>query len=274
MKRLFVLATVAFAVLVSTATAMAQQAQRVNYRATTYYKVAPEKEAAMLEQARTTGRKIIQEDISAGLPIVSYSLLRVMYQGTPAMEYNYAVTVLFDGAPPELNTAMRDQVFRKATGMSFQDYLEKQINLRSNVGNVLYRVEATAPGSKVAEGNYIAIVRWKITPQRGADYGNFVQSMLLPFNTETVKAGRSIGWTAARVVSPGGADAPFDAVTSTTYKDLAAALPTTTPNADQAQMQFAKVFPGQSFLAFVDQGRALRRAVRTELARVMVEVDR
>ena len=55
----------------------------------------------MLEQARTTGRKIIQEDISAGLPIVSYSLLRVMYQGTPAIEFNYAVTVLFpDGAPP------------------------------------------------------------------------------------------------------------------------------------------------------------------------------
>jgi hypothetical protein len=274
MKRVFVLAAVMFTLLISTATAIAQQTQRVNYRATTYYKVAPEKEAAMLEQARTTGRKIIQEDISAGLPIVSYSLLRVMYQGTPAIEFNYAVTVLFDGAPPELNTAMRDQVYRKATGMNFQDYLEKQINLRSAVGNVLYRVEATASGSKVAEGNYITVVRWKITPQRGPDYGNFVQSMLLPLNSQAVKESRSLGWTAARVVSPGGADAPFDAVTSTTYKDLPAALPTTLPNVDQAQMQFAKVFPGQSYLAFVDQGRALRRAVRTELARVMVAVDR
>jgi hypothetical protein len=63
-------------------------------------------------------------------------------------------------------------------------------------------------------------------------------------------------------------------VTSTTYKGLAYALPVTAPNADQAQMQFAKTFTGRSYSAFVDQGRALRRAVRTELVRVMVEVDR
>ena len=43
MKRVFVLAAVMFTLLISTATAIAQQTQRVNYRATTYYKVAPEK---------------------------------------------------------------------------------------------------------------------------------------------------------------------------------------------------------------------------------------
>jgi hypothetical protein len=202
MKQLFMLPVAGLVLLFGTATIVAQQTERVNYRATTYYEIAPEKEAAMLEQARTIGRKIIQETISSGTPIVSYSLLRVMYQGTPALEYNYAATVLFDGAPPELNAAMRDQVFRKVTGVNFQDFFEKQMTLRPNVGSVLYRVEATAPDSKIAEGNYLDIVRWKITPQRGPDYGNFVQTMLLPLNSQAIKENRSIGWTASRVVFP------------------------------------------------------------------------
>jgi hypothetical protein len=113
----------------------------------------------------------------------------------------------------------------------------------------------------------------RLTTEDQADYGNFVQTMLLPLNSQAVKEGRSMGWTASRVVSPGG-DAAFDAVTSTTYKDLAAALPATAPNADQAQMRFAKAFPGRSYSAFVDEGRALRRAVRTELVRVIINVER
>jgi len=57
-------------------------------------------------------------------------------------------------------------------------------------------------------------------------------------------------------------------------KDLAAALPASAGSPDQGQKNFAQVFPGQNFAAFVDDGRALRRAVRTELLRVMWTVDR
>src|SRR5712691_7885957 len=85
---------------------------------------------------------------------------------------------------------------------------------------------------------------------------------------------RSVGWTAARVVSPGGGNALFNAVLSNTVKDLAAALPTTAPAPNQGQMNFTKVFPGQSFAAFNDLGQALRTLVRTEMFEVMVAVER
>ena len=100
-----------------------------------------------------------------------------------------------------------------------------------------------------------------------------MQKLQLPLNAQAIKDGRIIGWTAARVVYPGGGDAPFDAYTSTVVKDLSAALPTSAGTPDQGQMNFAKAFPGQNFTAFVDEGRALRRAVRTELLRVMWSVD-
>jgi hypothetical protein len=193
---------------------------------------------------------------------------------TPAINYNYAISVTFDGAPQTPNVVARDQLYRKSTGMSFQDYNQKVNALRTNVGSVLYRVEAATPGSQTKDGNYIAVTRWKITQGRGGDYGNYVTNMLLPLNSAAVKEGRSLGWSASRVVSPGGGNAPFNAVLSNTVKDLAAALPTTLPPPNQGQINFTKVFPGQNFATFNELGQALRTLVRTEMFEVMVAVER
>jgi len=89
-----------------------------------------------------------------------------------------------------------------------------------------------------------------------------------------VKDGPSVGWSASRVVSPGGGNAPFNAVLSNTVKDLAAALPTTPGAPNQGQVSFTKVFPGQNFAAFNEQGQALRTLVRSEMFEVIVAVDR
>jgi hypothetical protein len=99
--------------------------------------------------------------------------------------------------------------------------------------------------------------------------------MLLPLNSLAVKEGRSMGWSASRVVSPGGAEAPFNAVLANTVKDLAATMPTAPPaTPNQGQANFSKVFPDQNFAAFAEQGQALRTLVRSELFEVMVAVER
>jgi hypothetical protein len=275
MKRPLPFLAAGLALLLGAATALAQQPQRINYRVTNYFNVPQDKVAAMLDEARTSGRKLIQERIASGENITSWVLLRTAFRGvTPAINYNYAVSVDFDGAPQTPNVAARDQVYRKATGMSFQEYNPKVNALRTNVGSVLYRVEATAPGSTTKDGNYIAVTRWKITQGRGGDYGNFVTNRLLPLNTQAAKEGRSVSWSASRVVSPGGGNAPFNAVLSNTVKDLAAALPTTPNSPELAQTRFAQVFPKQNFSAFVELGQALRTLVRTEMFEVMVAVQR
>ena len=274
MKRSHLLLAAGLVVLFLAAFGWAQQSQRINYRITNYFRVAPEKTAAMLEEARTTERKLMQERIASGENITGWVLLREAYRGIPASPYNYAISVDFDGAPQAPNVAKRDEVYRKVTGMSFQDYTAKLNSLRTNVGSILYRVEAAAPGSQAKDGNYIAVTRWKITQGRGGDYGKYVTDMLLPLNSQAVKEGRSMAWSAARVVSPGGAEAPFNAVLSNTVKDQAAALPTTAPNPEAGQARFAQVFPKQNFAAFAEQGQALRTLVRSELFEVMVAVER
>src|SRR6266852_4491703 len=275
MKRPLPLLAAGLALLLGSAVALAQQPQRINYRVTNYFNVAPDKVGAMLDEARSSGRKLMQDRIASGENITSWLVLRTAFRGvTPAINYRYAISVTFDGAPQTPNVTTRDQLYRKSTGMSFQDYNQKVNALRTNVGSVLYRVEAATPGSQTKDGNYIAVTRWKITQGRGGDYGNYVTSRLLPLNSLAVKEGRSVGWSASRVVSPGGGSAPFNAVLGNVVKDLAAALPTTAPTPNQGQTNFTKVFPGQNFAAFVDQGKALRTLVRTEMFGVMVAVQR
>lgn len=271
MKRILPLIVSSLTILLCATTARAQQ--KISYRATTYIKIAPGKEAAALDFAKTTGMKLILEEIKSGV-IASWVLARITYSGIPAADYNYIQAIGYDGAPQEPNPEARDQMFRKTTGMSFVEYQQKLASFGSPVGSVLSRVEAALPGPQTAEGNYIQTVQLKITPQRRADYENYIRKTVLPLNVQLMKDGRIVGWSSARTVYPGGDDALYDATASFIYKDRASALPTTAVRPDQAQIDFAKVFPGQNYTALVEESRALRRVVRTDLWRVMLAASR
>lgn len=66
----------------------------------------------------------MQERIASGENITSWVLLREAYRGVPANSYNYAISIDFDGAPQGPNVAKRDELYRKVTGMSFQEYTQ------------------------------------------------------------------------------------------------------------------------------------------------------
>src|SRR5207302_10022243 len=119
MKRSHLCPAVGLALLLASAVGLAQQSQRINYRITNYFSVAPEKVGTMLEEARTTERKLMQERIASGENITSWVLLREAYRGVPANSYNEAVFVTFDGGPHTRNAAMSYEVYRKACGQRF-----------------------------------------------------------------------------------------------------------------------------------------------------------
>jgi len=263
MKRLLAIASAVTAILCTPATAQ----EKVHYRATTFVSIAPEKQAAALDFVRTAGVKLAQENINSGR-IASWSLLRTVYAGTG---YNFVQVTNYDGPPPaDLSPEARDQLYRKATGMSYQDYQKKlESFVTAPANSVLSRIEAGANGP-VGVGDYVRVLRWKITPGRGTDYGNYITKKAQPMNAEGVKQGVFQTWSATRAIFPAGDDAAFDATTSNTYKDMAQVLNPGPANPNQgASAAFVKIFPDQSYGAFVDEGRQLRHLVRQELLRVV-----
>jgi hypothetical protein len=272
MKRhLFLLAT-GLALVVAPQAATAQQSAKVQYRSSIYVNVPQEKIPAFLDNQRTVVKKVMQERINSGENLESWALLSLLYRGSPALEYNYVSTAVFSGPPPEPNPTARDQVIKKATGGTYSEYMQKLNSTSTVTGSVLTRVDGAAPGSQMKEGNVINVVRWKIEPNRGAEYDAHLK-MLVAVQSQAVKEGQYLGWAAGRVVSPAGANAPYDAVTSFILKDLASALQRP-GGAFSNQAIFAKLFPQASYMNYVDQGRAVRRVVRTELFRVMSVVER
>jgi hypothetical protein len=269
MKRMFVLTLAIAALMMGTIIVSAQQGQRIVYQTVGFANVAPDKTAAYIDFQKNTVSKIIRERMNTE-QILGWTVYQVVYRGLPASEYNFATVTTYSSPPSQAGQG----VVQKATGMSPAEIGTKFGPLATNVGNMLNRAEAGTGPISLQEGNVTTVVTWKITPQRGADYGRYVQTMLLPLNAQGVKDGRFLSWGASRVVSPGGADAPFDAITATTYKDLASALPTTAPDPNQGQMNFTKVFPNQNFSAFVDQGREVRRNVRTQMLRAVTSLQR
>jgi len=267
MKHLFAIASAVTAILCSHASAYAQE--KIQYRSTTFVRIAPEKQAAALDFVRTVGAKLAQESINSGR-MASWSLLRTVYAGV-GTEYNYVQVTNFDGPPPaDLSPEARDQVYRKATGMSYQDYQKKLQSFVTSANSVLSRIEATADGPSPAVGSYVRVVRWKITPGHGADYANYIKKKAQPLNAEGVKEGVFQSWSATRAVFPAGEDVAYDASTSNIYKDMAQVLSPPPANPNQgAPAAFAKIFPDQSYTAFVDEGRQLRHQVRQELWRVV-----
>jgi hypothetical protein len=269
MKRLFISMLVIGTLTMGTIVVSAQQGQRIVYETVAFNNVAGNNVAAYIDAQKNIVGKIIQERMKTE-QILGWTVYQVVYRGLPASEYNFATVTAFSGPP----TQAAQGLAQRATGMSPADLGAKLGPLATNAGNMLNRLEAGTNPVALQEGNITTVVTWKIAPQRGADYGRYVQNMLLPLNAQGVKDGRFLSWGAVRVVSPGGADAPFDALTATNYKDLASALPATPPEPNQGQMNFLKAFPNGNFSAFVDQGREVRRNVRTQMFRVVTSLQR
>jgi len=273
MKRtLFVILALAVLMMGTLIVSGQQAGQRIVYETVAFANVTGNNTAAYIDFQKNMVSKIIQERMKTE-QILGWTVYQMIYRGMPASEYNFATVTVFSGAP----TQAAPDAARKATGMSGADLGQKFGSLSTNVGNMLARVEAGAGQATLQEGNVTTVVEWKIPPQRGGDYGRYIQNSQLPLNAQAVKDGRLLGWGASRVVSPGGGEAPYDAITATTYKDLASALPGTVPEPNQpnqGQANFLKVFPNRSFSAFVDEGREVRRNVNTRMYRVVVSVQR
>jgi hypothetical protein len=87
MKRSFLFLAAGLILMLASTAAFTQQSQRINYRVTNYFRVAPEKTAAMLQEARTTERKLMQERIASGenIPEAEYPTIPRTLVSTTSM---------------------------------------------------------------------------------------------------------------------------------------------------------------------------------------------
>ncbi len=246
-------------------TAFAQQTKPI-VATSAFYDVDDANNRAFLEFTKNSTKKLVEALMKEDPAIRSVILSSREFTGNPAPPGRYRLVSLRDGCT-FLPTEKLAALCMKATGMSYDDYLKKAASLRKTTGSSLRVRVASTSGDKpasIAEGDVIRTDLMKIQPDRNADYYDAEQKIWLPMQMERVKSGAIKSWSLWAFQMPSGAGRPYDAVTSTIYKDLESAM----ANPGYAGL-FAKAHTSGNYAGAMDRTRTVRTIVRSDIWRVV-----
>ncbi|MEP7363103.1 MAG: hypothetical protein ABI972_07600 [Acidobacteriota bacterium] len=254
-----------FLLVLSVGASLAQQTKPV-VATSTFYDVDDANNRAFVEFSKTSTKKLVEAHMKEDPAVRSVILSERLFGGNPSPEGRYRLVSIRDGYAI-LDTAKLGAISMKATGMSYDDYLKKVNTLRKRTGSSIRVRTASTAGNMptgIAEGDILQTDLMKISPDRAADYYNLEQNDWQPVHAQRVKDGTIKSWSCWAFRSPGGASRPYDAVTSTIYKDFETAM--SNPG---YQALFAKVHPNRNYAAISDRGRTVRTIVRVDYWRVI-----
>ncbi len=226
--------------------------------------------AAFVAFSKSTTVKLFEIIFKEDPKIRSATMSVRLFGGNPAPVGRYRLVVIRDGyAEPSPATIA---TYYQKLGMTQAEYQQQSSKLRKLTGNTLRVRMATTSGdqvTKLVEGDIIAAGLKKILPDRDSDYYAMEREQYLPMHMQMVKDGAMKSWSLWAFRSPAGTDRKHDAVATTVYKDLEAAMAPLTYRAT-----FSKVFPNGNMGALVMRARSVVNTVETNYWRVLWSVSR
>lgn len=274
-------ARLAFALLFTAGAAYTQQAQQTpaesrRYSSAIYLKVPADKQAALIEFYKTgAGAKAVRARMKANPKFVSWSLRQQMYPGEHGSDSNFVIMTGSIGAPamPDPDPAKRDELYRSATGMTYAQYMAAVRNLSEQVGSTLSHIHHRTEGYVAAEGDIVVVNRLKTAQGKSQELNALVRDYQFPMASERVKTGgRAKSWVWGHLAFPSGNSLPWDVSAVSVYKNLDDALGANNTGTAAAE-RFGKLFPGKSYVEYMDHLREYSKPVRTDIYRIAVTIQ-
>jgi hypothetical protein len=248
-----------------------QQTAPQRYLSTISVRVLPDKVAAFRDHYKTgAGAKTVKARIQANANALRWTLLEAVYPGDPAPRATHLIASVTNGAPAEPDPAKRDEMFRSAAGVSYDDYMKNVRSMSETIGNTIAHIHDTTDGYSLAAGDYVSVRRVKIAEGKNADYYALMRETRLKLTNDRVKEGNLKGWSFSHLSFPTGSSLPWDAAEAFVVKDLEGALAAQGGGAGGGVVQrFMKLFPNRNYVQFVNDLRETSKIVRTDLYRVV-----
>jgi hypothetical protein len=249
--------------------ALAQSADPAMHAVVTYFHVTPEHEGPYVEHVKNVSRKFYQELMAQpGSKLVYWDLARIVFPGDEPAAANFAAATLWEGVPRDPGELPPDDLFRKASGLSRDEYMKKLRGMRTTAGSTIYRNVAMVSASRDAKEFYRVITQVRRTPKRMADWVEMERTIWRPLASQRVKDGLLRGWSSWTAVFPFGMDASHDAIEVTTHHSFEQAVQGWTGG--NFAEYFAKVHPKMNIVTAVDRTRETRTIKRGTIWRVLV----
>jgi len=238
--------------------AVRAQADTTLFVVVDFMKVQSQSHSRYLEVEQEIWKPMQQERIVRGT-IVGWFLYAVEFSGS-GDEYNYVTITLYDN-PEELeNPWMADIPGKVLPGMKPEEIMKRTYESREHIKSELYYSVATAPQIPLEKpAAYMQVNFMKVAPDMHAAYEALESEIWLPIHNESIRSGRTTGWSLWSSLFPRGAARPYQYITLNSFSEYSYIFEL------DFSVPFRSIHPDVDYNEMQERTWQTRTIVRTEL---------
>jgi L-rhamnose mutarotase len=223
-----------------------------------FMKVQPENHAKYLEVEQEIWKPMQQERINQGT-IVGWYLYAVEFSGS-GDEYNYVIITLYDDSEKLENPWMPDIPGKVHPGKKIEEIMSRTYEARDHVKSELYYSIAAAPEIPLDKpASYMQVNYMNVKPGLASSYERLEEDIWLPIHNESIRAGRTTGWSLWSALFPRGAGQPYQYITLNAFSEYSYIFEL------DFSIPFGNIHPDKDYAETTETTLELRTIVRTEL---------
>ena len=223
-----------------------------------FLKVQPEKHSSYLDVEQKIWKPMHQERINQGI-IVGWFLYAVEFSGSDD-EYNFVAITLYDNADKLENPWVADLPGKVHPGMKPEEIMKQTYEARDHIRSQLCYSIAAAPEIPLEKpAAYMQVNYMKVEPSLSSQYEQLETEIWFPIHNESIRSGRTAGWSLWSMLFPRGDGLPYQYLTLNAFSEYAYAFEL------DFSIPFNSIHPDKDYAEITEKTLQSRTIVRTEL---------
>jgi hypothetical protein len=223
-----------------------------------FMKVDPQNHMSYLEVEQKIWKPMHQERINEGI-IVGWFLYAVEFSGD-SDQYNYVAITLYDDAEKLENPWTAGIPAKVHPGMKNEEIMKKTHESRDHVKSQLCYSIAAAPEIPLEKpAAYMQVNFMKVEPSLSSQYEQLEKEIWFPIHNESIRSGRTAGWSLWSLLFPRGNGLPYQYLTLNAFSEYAYAFEL------DFSIPFSHIHPDKDYAETLEKTRKTRTIMRTEL---------
>ena len=243
--------------LVGTATVFSQVDSSL-FVVVDFMKVESRSHSAYLDLEQEIWKPMHQERINRGI-IAGWFLYAVEFSGS-GDEYNYVIITLYDDAEKLENPWEAEIPGKVHPGLKTEEILERTYETRDIVKSHLCYSIASAPRIPLERpAAYLQVNYMKVDPAKQSEYEQLETEIWFPIHSESIRSGRTAGWSLWSMLFPRGEGLPYQYLTLNAFSEYSYAFEL------DFSIPFSNIHPEKDFADTREKTLQSRTIVRSEL---------
>lgn len=223
-----------------------------------FMKVESQNHSTYLELEQEIWKPMHQERINQGI-IAGWFLYAVEFSGS-SDEYNYMAITLYDNADKLENPWSAELPGKVHPGMKTEEIMKRTHASRDLVKSHLCYSIASAPKIPLDKpAAYMQVNYMKVDPETRSEYEQLETEIWFPIHNESIRSGRTAGWSLWSMLFPRGDGLPYQYLTLNAFSEYSYAFDL------DFSIPFSSIHPDKDFSDTQEKTWQSRTIVRTEL---------